>query len=102
MVLGPRSFGVVTFPFEVAWRGVTVWWEIQWTLSSVLTTLEASALHFLGFLPLLLLGIVLCTIVARPYAYVLSCVAERLSPGHIKAAIFTVLAIGSLLVLVAT
>lgn len=95
-------FGWLAYAFEVAWRGITIWAQVEPSFGLIVTTLAGSVGRLLVFFPLLILAMLACAIVARPYAFLFSQIAERLSPGHYRLAIFVVLSIGSLFVMTTT
>ncbi len=101
-VTGRGPLGWLCFPFEVMWRGITIWLEVNASLGSIFTTLAESVGRLLVFIPLFCMVMLACAIVARPFAFLFSQVAERLSTGLYRLMISLVLIIGAFLVLVAT
>lgn len=99
---GRGPLGWLAFPFEVACRAITVWTETQWRVGWLAAALGESLLRLLGFLPLLYFAVLACVIVTRPYAFLFSRAADRISAGHYRLAMLVVLLIGSLFVMVAT
>ena len=99
---GRGPLGWLSFPFEVAWSGITVWAHAQWNFWSFTSTIGESVMRLFGFVPLFYLAILACVIVTRPYAFFLSRAAERISSGHYRLVMLVVFLIGSFLVAVAT
>ncbi|OGP31942.1 MAG: hypothetical protein A2073_06420 [Deltaproteobacteria bacterium GWC2_42_11] len=101
-ISGRGPLGWLLFPFEVMWRAITVWLEVQLSLWSIIDTLGGSLGRLFGFFPLLYLSILACAIIARPYAFIFSKMANYISHGLYQLAVSLVLITGLLLVLIAT
>lgn len=96
---GRGPLGWLCFPFEFAFAGFA---EAQWSLGAIARTVARIILGLLAFFPLLYFAILACAIVARPYAFLFTKVAEKFSPGYYRLAVSVVLVVGSLLVIIAT
>jgi hypothetical protein len=94
--------GWLAFPFEVLWHSISIWADVELSFASILSTIGLSIAKLFGFVPLLMLAILACAIVARPYGCILSIFAKRLSLRHIRTLNVVLLGIGSALVLLAT
>lgn len=101
-LFGRGPLGWISFPFELAWQGITLWANVQWNIWSFAHSAGASSARLLAFFPMLYFSILACAIVARPFAFFFSHAAERIAAGHYRVAMVAVLLLGSLLVLVAT
>lgn len=100
-ITGRGPLGWLVFPFEMVWRGITVWFEVHLTFWSILGTVIGSLGRFVGFMPLFFLSILACAIIVKPYAFLLSKIAELVSIWFYRLTIVLVLVTGSLLVLIA-
>jgi uncharacterized Tic20 family protein len=95
-------FGWIAFPFEVAWRGITVWFEIKFSIWSIIGTILGSYGRLCGFPFLLLFSIVACVIIVRPYAFLLSKTAELIPAWLYRTQTVIVCILGVLLTVITT
>jgi len=101
-ISGRGPLGWLLFPFEVLLRAFTVWFEVQFSLWSIIVTLGSSIGRLFGSFLLLILSIFACAIVVRPFAYVLSRIADYISQGLYRLVASIVFIIGSFLVFITT
>lgn len=99
---GRGPFGWLSFPFEVAWTGLTLWAGVHWNSWELLAAVAETLGRLLAFVPLLYFATLACLIIARPFAFILSRAAERISVRYFRLTVAIILLLGSFLVLVAT
>lgn len=101
-ITGRGPLGWLCFPFEVMWRGITIWMDVKPSFGLIMATFAESMGRLLVFIPLFCPVRLAYAIIARPYAFLFSKVAERVSSGLYRLMITFVLIIGSFLLIVAT
>jgi hypothetical protein len=99
---GRGPIGWLSFPFEVAWKGLALWPAVHWNSWEPLMVAAETLGRLLAFVPLLYLSALACFVIARPFAFIFSQTSELVSVGHYRLAVTVVLLLGSFLVVVAT
>ncbi|MEW6738290.1 MAG: hypothetical protein AB1325_00090 [Nitrospirota bacterium] len=94
--------GWLLFAFEILWHAITVWFDVQLDCWSIICTFGGSIGRLIGFLPLVYLSMLACAIVVRPYAFVLSRIADYFSHGLYRIVAAIVLLTGSFFVIITT
>ena len=95
-------FGWLAFPFEVVWNGMALWSHVHWGSWEPLVAFAETLGRLLAFIPFSYFAVLACIVVTRPFSFVLSQGAERVSVGGFRFASAVLLIVGSCLVLVAT
>jgi len=95
-------FGWLVFPFEVVWNGLALWSNVHWVSWEPLRAFAETFGRLLAFIPLSYFAAVACIVIARPFAFLLSRGAARVSVLGFRLVSTVLLVIGSCLVLVAT
>lgn len=99
---GTGPLGWLAYPFEFLWQVVATWLAVKGTFVSVISIVAETVGRIFAFPFVLVLSLVACAIVIRPYGSMMSLASKHLSVGHYRSLNFFTLVLGGTMVLVAT